>query len=114
MSRWIASLLIAAASSLVTLLLAWSTLGPPRGSEDHAPSSSATPVSHDVKSAAAVQPASETASDDDLLQQIALLDLPDQADPRSAGRMAVSPPEQAARPHGGDHSHGPMNADNPG
>jgi hypothetical protein len=93
MKRWFGSILIAVVSSLVTLLLAWSTQGP-RGD------SARTALTADD-----AKPLGGPSASDDVLKQIASLDLPEQGDTFGRGHSGQ---------HSGDRTRDQNGAGNTG
>lgn len=86
MTRWIGSLLIAAVSSVVTLLLAWSSLGPPVAKNANA----------DQDGSASREMASPTTDEStaltgdttaEMLKQLALLEVPEQGGQADRARL---------------------------
>jgi hypothetical protein len=76
MKRWIESLLIAISASLVTLLVAWSSAQREGAANRAAPSAPALSSSAAVANAESLP----AACDDDVMQQLAMLDVPDHND----------------------------------
>lgn len=88
MTRWIGSLLIAAVSSVVTLLLAWSSLGPPAAKNDGVDQDAAKmrdSAAQAVDAYKTVSAAGDATAE--MLQQLAMIEVPDQGDQPNRGLM---------------------------
>src|SRR5262245_48358669 len=100
MTRWIGSLLIAAVSSVVTLLLAWSSLGPPTAKDGAVRGEAA--VSAD-DSSADDQSVSRNNSTSEVLQELAMLDDEQSGQPGGAPTNSVPRSSKSSNDREGEH-----------